>query len=549
MNYNEFAETVKTKYPEYKDVDNRMLAEKVVGKYPEYREVVEFDETPPTEGPGMLKSAALGAMSGIPGAETVVSGIQSLDPNTTYEQAHQGLEDARDKAWDEHPVAYGAGKTAGIVGTGLALPASIPAAIGVGAASGLDTVSKLSEVPGAVTKGAAVGGVLGAAGKYIAEPAINAVAGMLPKAAKSGIAALGKDLNPETIDAYLARPGAINAANTSGEIGEQLAKATGDVTKASGQLSQQARGLLNPEHGVMSVQNGISDVQAVINGAKQQYMRDGVVKTGMEPAINALDGELARITSLAKANNGVVSEDLLRGIIDDLQSATKEASFGNPEVSAKQDALKSLGGRLNDMLREGNAPYAKAMAPSAEAAQLSSGLQKKFSLKDGDVTDATSTKLNNVLKEGKTEGYDLLEQLKGLTGQDFIQKLEDAATKGAFDTPGSGSVLKTLAAGLGFGVGKTSGVPFGGIGGAAVGRFAAEGMHGGQIAKSILDAYLAGSEKFANSALKPAMAKFGPVLVNAAKQGGNKLAATHFVLATSNPEYQELANHMQDQSQ
>ena len=46
MNYNEFAEQVKKKYPAYANVDNKTLAEKMVAKYPVYKEQVSFDDEP-----------------------------------------------------------------------------------------------------------------------------------------------------------------------------------------------------------------------------------------------------------------------------------------------------------------------------------------------------------------------------------------------------------------------------------------------------------------------------------------------------------------------
>lgn len=44
MNYNEFAQRIKTKYPEYNDMDNRELAQKMVAKYPKEYSDVSFDE-------------------------------------------------------------------------------------------------------------------------------------------------------------------------------------------------------------------------------------------------------------------------------------------------------------------------------------------------------------------------------------------------------------------------------------------------------------------------------------------------------------------------
>lgn len=44
MDYNQFAETIKQKYPQYKDVDNLTLSQKMVEKYPQYASKVTFDK-------------------------------------------------------------------------------------------------------------------------------------------------------------------------------------------------------------------------------------------------------------------------------------------------------------------------------------------------------------------------------------------------------------------------------------------------------------------------------------------------------------------------
>ena len=43
MDYNEFAQRIKAKYPEYKDMDNKELATKIIDKYPEYKSQVTFE--------------------------------------------------------------------------------------------------------------------------------------------------------------------------------------------------------------------------------------------------------------------------------------------------------------------------------------------------------------------------------------------------------------------------------------------------------------------------------------------------------------------------
>ena len=42
-NYKDFAAKIKSKYPDYKDVDDRILAEKMVEKYPDYKDQVTFE--------------------------------------------------------------------------------------------------------------------------------------------------------------------------------------------------------------------------------------------------------------------------------------------------------------------------------------------------------------------------------------------------------------------------------------------------------------------------------------------------------------------------
>lgn len=51
MNYTEFAATIKSKYPQYADRDDRALAEAMVKKFPAYAERVTFEDTAPKEEP------------------------------------------------------------------------------------------------------------------------------------------------------------------------------------------------------------------------------------------------------------------------------------------------------------------------------------------------------------------------------------------------------------------------------------------------------------------------------------------------------------------
>lgn len=490
-----------------------------------------------------LEAGARGLMSGIPGATAAVSGIQALG-DKTYEETRRANELESDKAWDEHPVAYGAGKTAGMAGTAFALPASIPAAVGVGAASGLDASTSLEDMPLDAVKGAAVGGALGKGGellgKHVVKPLIDKVAPAAASVGKSALSLTG--VSKESIEDYLQNPDRIRQALSKPQLAEKVADMSNDLGKASSHLSEAARSTLDPENMLMSRKDGISDFKAVIDGIKTQYMRNGTVKTGMEPAISALDDELARMNSLAK--NGSLSEVDLRGMIDDIQAAIKDKAFGNPDLGAKQEALRTLSGRLNDMLRRANEPYTQAMAPSAEAAGVSSQTQDLFGIEGGRASDKTVRQVGNILNEPKIEEQALAAKLKDMGAGDLIDMAKASASKEEFSSGGLGGAIKTLFATLGYGTGKMTGIPGAGIVGAGVGRLGAEGVNGPGIAQKILDAYIKHSTNPQAGIVNPALQKYGPVLANAAKQGGNKLAATYFVLGTSDPEFQKLSEDM-----
>lgn len=44
MNYKQFSQNLKTKYPQYQDIDDLELANKVIAKYPQYAQIVQFED-------------------------------------------------------------------------------------------------------------------------------------------------------------------------------------------------------------------------------------------------------------------------------------------------------------------------------------------------------------------------------------------------------------------------------------------------------------------------------------------------------------------------
>jgi hypothetical protein len=556
---------------------------------------------PAPEEMGSLKAGALGLMSGIPGAETVVSGIQAISPDVTYEQAHQNLETDKDQAWDQHPVAYGTGKTAGLVGTGLVAPEGLAGALAVGAASGVDSAVRPADFIADAAKGAAVGGVLHGVGEKVISPLINKV---LPSAAKGAVATLGAPTR-EDIEAYLSNPEAIRNALTNPQMAEKLAGTASKLGDETSELSAGARGLLRGDVSPISseipfepgthtalgaektlpasdnlmmgamgnaaeagpsqvvVTSGGPSIESSINPAsnikdtlrpifdelKSRYLQNGVPKSSAsEAAINALDNQYRRIQEIAAANGGKLTEQDLKGQIVELQNLAKKAfTDDNPAATAK-DALKNLSGALNGALKESNPAYGAAMEPVAERTGLLADVAKKFNLESTDEggyapTEATVTKVRNILNENKTQSQHYLEKLKDLTGIDFLDLAKNADIAGRFNKEGSDQGLNVLAHSAGYGLGALSNVPGGRLIGALSGGFIGHNIDGGRIAQSILDRYL----NFKGGPTNAALQKFGPILVKAAKAGGNQLASTHYVLATSDPEYQSLMTEHQEE--
>lgn len=547
MNSQEFAAKVRTKYPgAYDSIDDDTLTQKVLAKYPEYASSVD---SPSSEGPGVLESAALGAMSGVPFAQTAVSGIQAMSPNKTYEEAHKELETAKDKAWETHPVAYGGGKTAGLIGTALVAPEGLVGAVATGAGYGLDTSAKPEDMIKDAAIGSAGGAVLHGVGKTIINPMIEKV---FPAVGKRAVASLGAP-TLDDVNAYLKNPEAIRSALSNTQMAEKLAMTTDDIGKAAGHLSGEAvENLSKTTKPILSFPEGkysLSDnLKPIFEETSSRYLTNGLPATAAdETAIKALQGQYSRLAEIADANGGAIPETTLKEVIQKLQGSINQNTWGNPEASAAQDAMKNLSGKLNSILKESNPQYAEAMKPVANLAELKSNLTGKFGMETApggvvSATEATNTKMGSVLKEGKTESQDYLSKLKDETGIDFLEMARNAKIKGAFEKEGSAAGMNTMTHAAGYGLGRLTGLPGGGLIGSLIGGVVGHNIDGGHVAKSILDMYLKGAD---NAALKT----YGPILIKAAKQGGNALAATHFVLSTSHPEYQKLVQEAQGQPQ
>lgn len=500
------------------------------------------------EGPGALKSAALGLMSGIPGAEAALSGLRSIDPSTTYEQAHKGLEADRDAAWNAHPTAYGAGKTAGIVGTGAlaaaTAPVSIPGALAAGAITGAASGLDSAERPADMLADAAKGGAIGAATGGVLQGAGNLVSKVLPAVGKSAVASLGAPTRAD-VDAYIANPKIVDLTKT--EVANKLAGTVSDLSGETGKMSEAARGLINPSSTPLSVSTDADTLKPIFEQLKSRFLQNGVPKSAnAESAIKALDDQYGRLQQIAQANGGKLGEQDLKDQIVELQKVAKNTFGEGNDVTASKGALRDASGALNKELKTANPAYSDAMGPVAERTGLISDIADKFNLEKTSQgykpTDATLGKINKLVGDNKPESQEYLEHLKDLTGIDYLDFAKQLETAKRFNDPTASQGTNVLAHSAGYGLGAMTGLPGGRLLGSLMGGLVGHNVDGGRMAKSILDTYI----KYRGSSTNAALQKYGGILANAAKQGGNQLAATHFVLSTSDPEYQKLTNEHQE---
>lgn len=104
MNYNEFAERIKSKYPEYKDMDNKELSKRIITKYPEYKEQVTFTETQSQEQKKGIDLTPGGLVKQVQRA--LATPFVAANTGKTLGEAWEATGRALQQAEKEHPIAF-----------------------------------------------------------------------------------------------------------------------------------------------------------------------------------------------------------------------------------------------------------------------------------------------------------------------------------------------------------------------------------------------------------------------------------------------------------
>lgn len=211
MNYNEFSQKIKTKYPEYKDIDDLELAQKMVAKYPEYKEQVSFDteENQTQEKPKRIDLTPSGIVNNISGAvsDAIVTPLEMAksgekNPKKAYSTVAKRRKNFEKEYKKEAPILSGARD----LGLDLLGYSMLPVARGKGIANFAKNAVVQGGVPMALESlkrgGNALGGLVGGSllGAGIQSlPYVGKVAKLVPGAGKLISKTVGR-VKPETIE-------------------------------------------------------------------------------------------------------------------------------------------------------------------------------------------------------------------------------------------------------------------------------------------------------------------------------------------------------------
>jgi len=508
----------------------------------------------PSKTESFFRSTAQGASMGF--ADEITAAAEAALTDKPYTQARDESRTAYKEAKEANPKTSFVGEMAGAAATAL-IPGmgalSVPKMAAQGALYGLgsseaDLTQGNLEEANRATKDVLIGGAVGTLGGFGSEGLKWTAGKAIPKLAKWATASIIPEKEAlEAVTARLTNPAEIKNALTTPGVMDKLVNTTNQALTKAGELSEAAQKALNPTRVTNTAElvDAFKDVQS-------KFMTEGIPSgEGQEAALAALNKWKGVIRQHLKANEGDLPDTTLAKLIRDMR---KETNYNPLTATAADDmankALKTLNTKLDTILKEtpGNEVYKEKMIPVDELMQGIAKVENLFNLikgKGGAVAAGkmTESRVANALGPNKTYTQEALEHLKNLTGTDLMNDLEKSQLRNVFESGQKGGYgLQAWGAGVGATAGRLLNLPGGALAGGAIGGLAANAAEGGKIAAALIDKWLA----VRNSATSGAIMKYGPLLADAAKRGGNALASTHFVLSTSDPEYQKLTQEIQE---
>lgn len=435
MDYNEFAEKIKTKYPQYKDMDNRELATRMVEKYPQYNDVT-FD-TPKQEKRGINLTPSgiankIGNTIGAGLASPIVAARENIPINEAFNKAVQTGENyrANDKlagaqdfitdlaGYSALPVLRGGG-----VGRFLG-----NAAIQGGTVGALESLKREGDLSGFGSGTGIAAGIqsIPYVGR-LARPAVQ----LLPASGKLIAKSLGR-INPETLKrAVQADSKALDltekeAQNLLMNTTERVQKNYNDILNKSGENVQQAIKNLgeNPQRiDVGALEGDIKSTFDQYGGDLINPARNMTGKTEQDLIDLVNSGNIPLPENITPEQLQQINPELINTISPmDLQKAKEQVghmvnwadetakNYKNPILEQIYGKFNSRLDKISPELKEANRIY-----EGVRNFQKNEGLRRI--LRPGDNIDTASSALRNYNST----------VTKGNTGRN-IQELENLLT-------------------------------------------------------------------------------------------------------------------------
>lgn len=436
MNYNEFAESIKTKYPQYKDMDNRDLAERMIAKYPQYKDIT-FD-TPAEEKKGIdltpsgvYKKAVTGAVAPLRAAiykesipEAYNKGLENLEKFKPAGGAGDFIFDTA--VYSRLPMLKGA-STAGKVGAFAG-----NAAIQGGVPGLLEGAKEGEALEGAGTGAGIAAGVqsLPVVGK-IAAPILKTV----PATGNLLARTLGR-IQPETLErAVQADSKALDltkdqAQNLLMDTTERIQKEYRNLLNKAGENVNFAALRLPEDRGVFasSLKNSLNDIYnghsvSGVEGLNPAYDVAGDI---YQDLINKID-LASDVKDIGKVSAPKLAD--IMGTIKNYPINWQTSNAKDRQALLKQiygDFSRRLG-NLSPELRKANAEYSK-LAKFDDNEGLKQIINP--SVIDANKIDSASTALRNynstVTKGNTNRNIQDLEKLLVAKGkQPFLKDIDD----------------------------------------------------------------------------------------------------------------------------
>ena len=391
--------------------------------------------------------------------------------------------------------------------------------------------------------GGALGGVMQPAIEKVVAPAIGAVAGKVSDLAGwAGKKALNTafDVPEEVTSRYLANPDAVNSALSPEDVSQKLADTLGQVRSDTGAANEAAMSTLGTERDPSNLSVGDAiDTLRKFNDPASNSLAD---KLEQEFISRSSGGGL---TGTPEPNAGFLNEQEMHGVKKTLQGL---GEWKSPLPTADQSAARSAAGDINNSLKSNNMDYQTAMGDLSQNIQSKNQLAQKFGIQPDysgnnesgyTFTDRTLSALKDLVRNGKVDRERILDSLNEQGYGDLSDDIRNSLANEKLNGPGNitGTRKTFLGAAAGGALGHATGIPGASIVGSALGAAGGATLdkYGPQIAKKALDATVLVNQLSSS----PGAQRFVGAIQSAASQGQGALAATHFILSQTEPDYQK----------